>query len=53
MAKIPVSLRALLFALTVALLIPTTLWLVVQAYDWTCTHWVSCEGKKNLRIDSK
>ena len=53
MIKISVPMRALLLALLVAVLVPLTLWLVVQAYDWTCTHWVSCEGQKSPRLERK
>ncbi|MEC4670881.1 MAG: hypothetical protein VST66_03245 [Nitrospirota bacterium] len=53
MIKISIPMRALLLALLVSVLVPLAIWLVLQAYDWTCTHWVSCEGQKSPRSERK
>ena len=41
--KLSVPVRALLFAMFVAVAIPLTLWLIVQFYEWSCATWVTCE----------
>jgi len=35
--------RALLFAMSVAVVIPLGLWLIVQFYEWSCVNLVTCE----------
>ncbi len=43
MKKLSVPMRALIFAMSVAVVIPLGLWLIVQFYEWSCATLVTCE----------
>lgn len=43
MKKLSIPMRALFFAMSVAVVIPLGLWLIVQFYEWSCTTLFTCE----------
>ena len=43
MIKLSVPMRALFFAMSVAVVVPLGLWLIVQFYEWSCATLVTCE----------
>lgn len=53
MKKLSVPIRALLFAMAVAVVIPLGLWLIVQFYEWSCATIVTCEpmGKPSQAME--